>query len=73
MAIRERESGGVQKNSLVDQARRAQLGVEAQTEDLLEATLVVVEEVLGGIVDGANIDDDIAPAQDGRVARTDNI
>ena len=73
MEVRMDGKRDVRKSSLVDQASRAQLGVEAQTEDLFKATLVVVEEVLGGIVDSANIDDNIALAQDGGVARTDNI
>ena len=37
-------------------------------KDLGEATLVVVEAQLGLIVDGADVDDDVAGVEDGGVA-----
>ena len=38
-------------------------------KDLGEATLVVVEAQLGLVVDGADIDNDVACVEDGGVAR----
>lgn len=60
----------VRMYSLVDQASRGKLCVEAMSKDLGEPTLVVVEALLSLIVHAADIDDNSASVQNSGVSGT---
>jgi hypothetical protein len=58
------------QEALVNQTGAAQLGDEFASEYLFKTALVVIEEVLGRIVDTAHIDDHGAGSQECRVTRS---
>lgn len=52
---------------LVHQTGGGQLGGETMAEHLGEASLMMIKQLLAFVVDSANINDDVAGLQDGRI------
>lgn len=55
-------------NALVDQTRRRQLGCEPKPEDFVESTLMMVKPLTALVVDGTNVDHDIASVENGEIS-----
>jgi len=53
---------------LVDKTSGGQLGVESMAKDLSETPLVVVKALLGFVVNGANVDHNVAGLENGGIA-----